>query len=265
MTTADMSHQEFELLAVGYAVYALEPADEQRFLSHLPSCAACARAVAEHAETLAHLAYAADPVLPPASLLEGIRAGVRDSGRAGEFPLPELPAVASLTEARDRRRTRTVRATTALLGAAASLVLLVALVFVNRDLQSTNDRIQARDSSLQSAVGGLLAPNSQRVDLTGTGGARAVAVVNGDQVSLVVQGLPANDRVHSTYVLWQRSTFGVTRSVGTFDVASGDLEVVNGLRLTGDPSSVSRFTITQEQGRKAPALAKGAAVASGEA
>jgi anti-sigma factor RsiW len=259
--TAPSVHEMYEQLAVGHALHALEPADELEFLTHLPSCSTCLRDLAEHRDTLAQLAYAAEPIEPPASLLEGIRAGVAASGRAGAFPAPVL----SLEQARERRKGRTMRVTTALLGAAASLVLVAALLFVNRGLQSENTRIQARDSALQGAVGSLVLADSHQVNLSGVGGARAVAVLNKHDVSLVVQGLPSNDKAHSVYVLWQRSTFGVVRAVGTFDVSASPVSVVTGLHLTGDSADISRLVVTQERGRVAPALAKGAPVVEGNA
>lgn len=263
--TTPSAHEIYEQLAVGHALSSLEPAEEQEFLAHLPSCSSCLRALAEHRETLAHLAYAAAPLEPPAELLAGIRAGIAASGRAGDFPAPDAPSVVSLEVARERREGRTVRVTTALLGAAASLVLVAALLLVNRGLQSENHRIQAQDSALQTAVGSLVLADSRQVNLTGAGSARAVAVVNKGNVSLVVQGLPANDKAHSVYVLWQRSPFGVVRSVGTFDVTAAPVSVVTGLRLTGDVTQLGRLMVTQERGRVAPAMAKGAPVVEGDA
>ena len=49
---AERSHERFEELAVGHALAALEPEDEQTFLLHLRGCAACERAVAANSETL---------------------------------------------------------------------------------------------------------------------------------------------------------------------------------------------------------------------
>lgn len=259
MNAPDTGHELYEQLAVGHALSALEPEDEQAFLAHLPGCAACARALAEHTETLAHLAYGAEPAEPPAALLEGIRAGVESSGRAGAFPAP-----ASLEQARERRQSRTVRATTALLGAAASLVLLAALVFVNRGLQQENSDVRAHDASLSKAVSSLLQPGSTRVDLLGTEGQKAVAVVNADSVSLVMKGVDRNDTSDSIYVLWERNRGGVVQAVGTFDVGA-DLTVVNGLRLPSGQGSVASLIVTRESGRTAPPVAKGSPVVAGDA
>lgn len=250
-------HDLYEQLAVGHALSALEPEDEQQFLAHLPSCAACQRALTEHEVTLAHLAYAAESVAPPASLLEGIRAGVEASGRAGSFPTPavELAAV---------RSRRMVRATTAVLGAAASFVLVAALLVLWQGERAQNDRIQQRDVALNAAVSSLVQPASRKVDLTGNGDSRAVAVVSGANVSLVLQGVEANPS-DSVYVLWQRSAMGDVRAVGTFDVAGDDVAVVNGLRLKGDSNQVTTLMVTREAGRRAPAVAAGSVVVSGSA
>jgi hypothetical protein len=93
-------HRSFEELAVGHALSALEPDEEQRFLAHLDSCARCRREVDEHLATAAHLAYSAEDVEPPPSLLEGIRAGMRASGRLAEGTATALPAAATGTGAR---------------------------------------------------------------------------------------------------------------------------------------------------------------------
>ncbi len=263
MNARDQAHEMFEQLAVGHALSALEPEDEQAFTDHLYGCAACARALAEHGETLSHLAYGTAEVELPPSLLEGIRAGVTESGRAGSFPAPVAPL--SLQAARERRRHRTVRATTALVGAAASIVMVAALVFVNRGLQSDNTQLQAADRNLSGAVENLLKDGARRVDLTGAGGSHAVAVVHNGSVSLVMQGLAANDSAKSVYVLWERSRFGVVRPVGTFDVKSDDLVVVNGLRLPGEPGSLKSFIVTHEKGRSAPRIASGPTVVTGDA
>ena len=46
-------HREFDELAVGWALHALEPEDEDAFAVHLPGCARCAETVAEATELMA--------------------------------------------------------------------------------------------------------------------------------------------------------------------------------------------------------------------
>ncbi|MCU1594846.1 MAG: putative transrane anti-sigma factor [Frankiales bacterium] len=256
MTSYDTTHEMYEELAVGHALSALEPEDEQVFLRHLPGCAACAAAVSEHSETLTHLAYAAVSDSPPASILEGIRAGVAESGRSGAFPAP-----VSLDAARTRRRDKTVRATTAILGAAASLILVAALVLMNRGLQSKADQQQQATDKLNLVVKTLLVDGSREVKLTGSAG-KAVVVVNGSKVSFAAAGLPTNDRSSSIYVLWAKSVSGGVNAVGTFDIRSGEPTVVNDLKV-GNPNEVAAFIVTKERGRQAPALSTQPAVVEG--
>jgi anti-sigma factor RsiW len=255
----DTTHELYEQLAVGHALSALEPEDEQAFLAHLPSCAACQRALDEHLETLGHLAYDADDVEPPAALLEGIRAGIAESGRAGAFPQP-----LSLDAARTRRTSRTVRMTTALIGVAASIVLVAALLLVNAGLQSRNHDLQRQDAAFRTTVQSLLVHGARPVNLTGKDGRKAVAVVHDGTVSLVLSGVAANDRTDSIYVLWAKSRFGDVRAVGAFDVRSSELAVVNDLKLS-DGAAVKTFMVTREQGRKAPPLSTQQPVVAGDA
>lgn len=256
MTASDRTHEMYEELAVGHALSALEPEDEQVFLKHLPGCAACAAAVAEHSETLAHLAYAAVSDAPPASILEGIRAGVAESGRSGAFPAP-----VSLEAARTRRRDKTVRATTAILGAAASLILVAALVLMNRGLQSKADQQQQAADKLNLVVKTLLVNGAREVSLTGDTG-KGVVVVNGSKVSFVAAGLPVNDPSNSVYVLWAKHLSGGVNAVGTFDMKNGEPTVVNDLKVS-NPHEVAAFIVTRETGRTAPALTTQPAIVQG--
>lgn len=260
MSSPENSHELYEQLAAGHALSALEPEDEHAFLGHLPQCAACLRALADHTETLAHLAYAVDESEPPASLLEGIRTGIAESGRAGHFPPP-----LSLDAARVRLRDRTVRWTTAVVGMAASLVLLVSLVFVNHGLTSQQHDAQLAAARLNTTVSSLLVPGARKITLAGSNGGKGAVVVNGHDISLVMADIPVNDRTSSIYVLWEKSRSGSVHAVGTFDIRSADLAVVNHLQLTQEPSTVEAFIVTREQGRMAPPFTTQPAVVSGQA
>jgi hypothetical protein len=254
------THDYYDELAAGHALSALEPEDEQLFLAHLPGCAVCERALLEHTDTLGHLAYDVAVEAPPASVLEGIRAGVVASGRAGTFPAP-----LSLEAARTRRRDKTVRWTTAVIGAAAAVVMVAALVFVNRGLTSREHQAQNAAANLSKAVSSLLVPGARKIDLSGDNGGKGAVVVNGSTVSLVMAGVPVNDQHRSIYVLWEKSRFGDVRAVGTFDVGSADLQVVNNLHLVERIDSVQSFIVTRENGRMAPRLTSQPAVVAGDA
>lgn len=256
MSAPDTGHVPYDELVVGYALSALEPDDEQEFVAHLRGCAVCARALAEHTETLAHLAYAADAEPPPASLLAGIRAGVAASGRAGAFPAPLL-----LDAARQRRSPAT-RLMTATLGAAAALVLVLSLVFV-RGLMADRQDQQTVNERLAATVATLTAPGARLIALGGDGG-RGTLILSGRRVSLVMAGMPRNDPETSVYVLWEQTTFGDVRAVGTFDVRADDVAVAN-LQLAQDPQPVKTFMVTREKGRVAPARTTQPVLVSGEA
>ena len=61
MSTPDL-HQRFDELAVGHALGALEPGDEQDFLRHAASCARCDRAVSRPGVADLHLDERLEPV-----------------------------------------------------------------------------------------------------------------------------------------------------------------------------------------------------------
>ena len=256
MSSPDTMHASYDELAVGYALSALEPDDEQQFLDHLRTCAACARALAEHSETLAHLAYAAEAEAPPPSLLEGIRAGIAESGRAGAFPAP-----LSLDAHRERRSMGT-RVMTATLGAAAAVALVLSLVFV-RGLMTDRDNQQDVNGRLAAAVKHLVVPGARLIDLKGDGG-HGTLILSGKDVSLVMAGMPRNDASSSVYVLWEQTTFGDVSAVGVFDVKADDIAVVN-LQLRQAPDSVRAFMVTKEKGRTAPPRTTQPVLVAGEA
>lgn len=245
------THDRYDELAVGHALDALEPSDEADFLAHLPTCAACQTAVTEHRDTLGHFAYAVASVDPPASVLEGIRAGIG----ASAFPAP----VSSLAD----RRARTVRMRTALVGVAASVVLVAALAAGLISATSRNSELKRQDVAFSRAVSSLLTPGAQRVELTpAAGSGKVVAVLHGGKVDLVMDGVSRNSG-DSTYVLWQQDADQVS-AAGAFDVRSTGLTVVDtGLHVTG--ADLQRLMITREAGRTAPSSAQGAVLFSGSA
>lgn len=256
-------HGTFEELAVGYALSALEPDEQARFAAHLSSCARCERDVAQHGATLADLAYAAPAVEPPPSLLEGIRAGVRAEGRptsAADWSPPAPPV--ELAERR-RRSSVQVRRSHLLVSAAAAAALLLGLGGWNAALQRDNAEQGERVASLATAVKALESEDTRTVRLASPeGDVLAVAVVQGEQMSLVVDGLEPNP-ADTVYVLWGQSRYGDVRAVGTFDVDRGDLNVLNGMRLEPGVGELTALMVTHEQGRTPPAMSEQPVVVSG--
>lgn len=248
-------HLPFDELAVGYALSALEPDEHARFSSHLTACARCERTVAEHRDTLAQLAYAVPAAEPPASLLEGIRAGLRAES-PGRAPAPAAEPVVVQDDLAERRRRRLVQVPRAhlLTSAAAVVALLLGLGGWNAALQRDNAETGARVESLAAAVQALEEPGTRTVRLASPEGeVKAVAVMQGEQMSLVLDGLEPNDD-DSVYVLWGQTSYGDVRAVGTFDVQREDLDVRHGMRLEPGVGELTALMVTHEKGRTAPAM-----------
>ena len=269
MNRAD-DHLDFEQLAVGHALSALEPDEEQRFLAHLATCTRCERDVAEHQATMGHLAYAADEAEPPPSLLEGIRAGVLASSRApAPAPRAAEPARAPAGAPEDelaaaRRRRARLSAATRWTSVAAAATLVVSLAAWNVALRADRDASQARGSRLASAVLELGRPGTESVPLTAEDGqVVAVALMRDGEMSLVVDGLDPNDP-GTTYVLWAQAPDGGVSAVGAFDVHDRDLDVVDDLAV-GEALDVTALMVSREDGDVAPSEPGGPVFASGEA
>lgn len=260
MTRHTDTHDVFAELAAGHALYALEPEDEQTFRTHLSACAECERAVAEHRETLTQLAYAADAGEPPIALLEGIRAGVRGSGRASTYAAP-----VSLEQARSRRRRTAdmprVGRAAAWLGAAAAFALVASLAVWNTSLQ--RDRNET-GSGLDSIVAALADADTKTVQLQNPDSDEvlAVALVDDGEMSLVLNGLEANDAEATSYVLWGRNSLGGVRAIGTFDVSGAQHQVLQGILLDDE---MTAFMVTHEDGNAPPPVSTRPVLAIGEA
>jgi Anti-sigma-K factor rskA, C-terminal len=78
------AHGDWDALAAGHALSALDPEDEGRFLTHLGGCDRCLAAVAEATRTVGDLAYAVPREAPPAELGARLMAALAaESGRDG--------------------------------------------------------------------------------------------------------------------------------------------------------------------------------------
>ncbi len=79
-------HGEWDALAVGWALSALDPKDQDRFAAHLSGCARCVSTVREALHTIADLAYVLPQETPPRRLrrriMDAAAAEPRDAPRA---------------------------------------------------------------------------------------------------------------------------------------------------------------------------------------
>lgn len=250
-------HEVFEELAAGYALDALEPEDEELFLLHVAGCARCERELAEHRETAGHLAYGAGPVELPAGLADRLRAAVVAESGEDVFR-PAVAAPVSLDERRRRRRPRL-----AVLAAAAAAVLVVGLAGSNLAMRQDRVQQQASTDKLNQAVEALGEGTGRTVPLLDQGRhVAAVAVLQGDHVSLVVEGLAVN-QPGTTYVLWEQARSGGVVPLAAFDVHDGGVEVMRDMPLQHGADGAAGFAITHEEGDVAPPRPLVAPLASG--
>ena len=192
-----MSHSEYEELAAGYVLRALEPDDEHTFQEHLGGCPVCEANVRELEAVAGELAYAAPPVEPPDSLWAGIRRQVRPEAARR----PAIPAVPAAAAGGPRLRLLPALAT------AAAVLLLVVLSLWNLNLRDQNAAYRARVAALEQAAQLANDPTASLVALegdAGAAGARATVIcaTRQDKGVLLVQDLPPIQR-NRVYELWR--------------------------------------------------------------
>jgi anti-sigma-K factor RskA len=193
-----MSHSEFEELAAGYVLGALEPDDEHAFQQHLGGCSACEANVRELEAVVGELAYAVPPADPPDTLWAGIRREIGpEAARRTAIPAaPGPPAGAGA------RRLRLLPA----LAAAAAILLVVVLSLWNLNLRDQNAVYRDRVAALERATELANDPTASLVtldDQPGTTGAQAtvIASTRQDRGVLLIENLPPLQR-NRVYELW---------------------------------------------------------------
>ena len=106
-------HGEWDALAVGWALSALESDDKARLAAHLAGCARCTETVREAVWTVTDLAYAVPDEPPPGRLKRQIldlaaaeppRSAASDRGTGPRWPPAEEQVPAGAAEAGRRRR-----------------------------------------------------------------------------------------------------------------------------------------------------------------
>lgn len=278
-------HAEFEELAVGHALDALEPLDEARLLEHLPSCSRCRLALGEHREVAAWLAYAVDPVEEPAlpPLLAEVIAAAASTMPADPFALHS--PVTSAAQPRDDSADSDDRASAAaaderdvpaghvtpagrppgrmrialvgghrpsrlLAGAALALAVLLTGVVVGVRASNPSTVTQNADPA-QLALEAVAQPGAVISKLGHTDGhaGSGAAVLAAGHTVLVVDGLAPNQPAKAHYVVWLVTGADTKRALRSFDVhASGAVPVDLGRASTVEEAGTPRFAVTLERG-----------------
>jgi hypothetical protein len=252
------AHEDFEGLAAGYALHALEPEDEQRLAAHLLTCQVCARTIADAAAVgaaFAELVVANER--PSAGLRDRILAAAAAEPRervvAARTPqavvLPEPVAARSRRGPGEGSRRFQVRSRL-LVGAMAAIIGVGVAVPVTLSVSGGSSSNNVNPALADA----LMRPGARLVMLTGDSRSAAAgeAVVTDKSVVLVADRLPENDRSNSTYVLWMAGGTGAPVAVATFD-ATKDSPVVKAVEKLPMPSSqIKHIAVSHESGRKAP-------------
>ncbi|MGY1838561.1 MULTISPECIES: anti-sigma factor domain-containing protein [unclassified Modestobacter] len=271
-------HRAWDELAVGWALHALEPEDEDRFAAHLPGCAHCARTVADTQQVMGTLAADLPAAEPSDALRDRLRAAVeeteqvrRPEPRPAQQPAPPagrpLPAAAragdgpgasALSPVVPRRaidpdlRPAWRRVLPTALAAAAVAAVLV-LGAWNVLLAGDRDAARAAAAQRSEVLDQLLVPGRAAIaPLTEEDGRRVATVVAREgQVQVLSTGLQPNDTSDSTYVVWGVAD-GSPEAIGEFDVVSPQME----LRTVGSAATgldeYGTYAISLEPGRQAP-------------
>jgi anti-sigma-K factor RskA len=198
-----MSHSEYEELAAGYVLGALEPDDEHLFQQHLSGCPVCEANVRELEAVVGELAYAVPPVDPPDTVWAGIRREIRpEAARRTVLPAPAAGAEGRPGAGAGGRGLRLLPG----LAAAAAIVVLVVLSLWNLNLRDENAVYRDRVAALERATALANDPSASLVsldDAPGPEGAQATVIASSreDRGVLIVENLPPlqRDRV---YELW---------------------------------------------------------------
>ena len=272
-------HESFDELAVGWALHALEPEDEELFAAHLPTCPRCRQTVGETTDVMGALAGDLPPVHPPERLRERLRAAVeeteqlfrpaREDERTPPVPpvppaVPDRPAPVYRFEAQARGAHRAPFPVDAVdprsswrrvlpnALVAAAVAAILALGTWNVVLGSAREEARADAAEQAELVDALLTPGRATIaPLTADGATLATVVAREGQVQVVTQGLRPNDVRDQTYVVWGLGS-GTAAPLGTFDVTSPQ----PALRTVGSgPSGLDAYTgyaVSLEPGRSAP-------------
>ena len=263
MTGQRREHAQFDELAAGYALHALEPDEELRFLRHAGQCGRCAAALADYAEVAAALAGTAPAAEPSPELAARIMAAVADEmPRAGQpasrpdaagqasqgaaaSPLPASPLPASPLPGPWWRQPRARR----LKLAAAAAAVVIAGAGVWGGLAATGGGTAQRP-----LAGCVRARQCSEVVLTDAAHQRdATVIISGGSVWLQPASLAADHAPRQVYVLWQITGRHIPLAVGSFDVRPGAQAPIRIGALAAPYHGTWAFAVSLEHGRTIPA------------
>ncbi|MGY1709656.1 anti-sigma factor domain-containing protein [Geodermatophilus sp. SYSU D00758] len=284
-------HEGYDELAVGWALHALEPEDEDRFGLHLPGCPRCRETVAEATEVMGALSADLPQARPSEALRARLRAAVDETGQLPPAPAavpppappshpprPDVPAAPAAAE--DPGAPEGPRAATGFPGylpaplpagpprpalrtpwrrvlpnalAAVAVAAILALGTWNVVLSTARDDAREAADRQAAVVDQLLVPGEATItSLSGDdGGPLATVVARPDRVQVVTHGLEVNDEAAQTYVVWGMGE-GDPRPLGTFDVVTPRMDLHTVGSASTGLDAFPEYGISLEPGRQAP-------------
>jgi anti-sigma factor RsiW len=278
-------HGEWDALAVGWAMSALDPEDEAIFLPHLATCDQCARTVAETTRTVGELAWAVPAETPPPALRDRLMSAVHAEPRTSAPPAtPPLAVPPPLTgpppgtpagrpgvveprsgDAPDAVGSGVVVPFRRRLGrrplaaAAAAAAVIAGLGGWNAKLHGDQSDLQRRVAQRNAVIQELTKPGAAVVvALDSPGGQRVATVVaRSDQSDVVTEALPATSG-DTTYWLWAMRSVDdpQPRPIAGFTVGSDDVSVHaigSGLASLPRPTGSGAYAVSREHGTGTPA------------
>lgn len=243
----DCPHRE---LAVGWALHALEPAEESLVAAHMPECPTCSSTAAQAEKVSATLGLSIPEAIPSAELERRVLSVTGDTRTVPIVPSQPFPFSAPYSER------RIVVSSWLRIGelAAAMILVVVALVLGVRvgQLNGQLNQAQRQMTGVIEAIQGAEDPAAVRIPLFAQDGRAVVGMVlaSRNRVSVVTTHLPSNRMRDQTYVLWGL-TGGAPVALAAFDVASQAPR----LHVAPAAAPTNRFTgyaVSLEPGRHTP-------------
>ncbi|MFC0546195.1 anti-sigma factor [Kutzneria chonburiensis] len=229
---------------VGWALYALEPEEEDAVRTHLLTCPVCRETVRATEQVGALLATTVPYDEPPPGLRSRLIAAIQDAPR---LSVVSPPAPIHVVRRRRHGPTR------GLLAAAAAVVVALggatAVLGVQvSNLTSEQQAQAAGDAAIRSVVGD---PAAKRAVLTNAAGKPAAMLITSAAGAVVVPLALSPNAANQRYVAWGLVDSG-PEALAAFDVPAGGIGpmVINWPSTAG---ALTRFAISLEPGRTMPA------------
>lgn len=231
-------------LAVGWALHALEPAEESLIATHMPECPTCVEIAAETEEIGAMLGLSVPEAMPSAELEQRI---LSVTGASPVAPMASSARAGRPITKASRWRVRELVAATVVILVAAAVGLGVRVVQLNGELNQAQRQVAGMSEAIQSAAD----PASIRVPLVAkSGSVVGMVLANQDRVAVVATRLPSNSEDH-TYVLWGLNG-AVPVALTAFDVAQ-EAPGPQSVPAAGASGKFTGYAVSLEPGRRAPA------------